>query len=116
MAVSPYEQFRAVRASTRVPRQAVAQLVDVARGVRSMLGVVRPTPPSTLNGPIGPHRRYAWASVSVADIKQVRKHDTVGALALEYTVLTAARTGEVLGATWDEFDLKSAVWTIPAKR
>jgi len=49
-------------------------------------------------------------------IKQIRKHDTVGALAIEFTVLTAARTGEVLGATWDEFDLKSAVWTISARR
>ena len=49
-------------------------------------------------------------------IKQIRKHATVGALAIEFTVLTAARTGEVLGATWDEFDIKSAVWTIPAAR
>jgi integrase len=40
----------------------------------------------------------------------------MAALAIEFTVLTAARTGEVLGATWDELDLKSAVWTIPAKR
>jgi integrase len=49
-------------------------------------------------------------------IGEVRKRDAVGALAIEFTVLTAARTGEVLGATWDEIDLKSAVWTIPAKR
>jgi integrase len=31
-------------------------------------------------------------------------------------VLTAARTGEVLGARWDEFDLDRAVWTLPAAR
>ena len=31
-----------------------------------MAGIVKPTPPSSLNGPIGPHRRYAWASTSVA--------------------------------------------------
>jgi integrase len=49
-------------------------------------------------------------------IGEVRKRDAVGALAIEFTVLTAARTGEVLGATWGEIDLKSAVWTIPAKR
>jgi integrase len=49
-------------------------------------------------------------------IGEVRKRDAVGALAIEFTVLTAARTGEVLGATWDEIDLKSSVWTIPAKR
>ncbi len=49
-------------------------------------------------------------------IGRVRKLDTVGALAIEFTVLTAARTGEVLGATWDEFDVRSALWTIPARR
>jgi integrase len=49
-------------------------------------------------------------------IGEVRKRDAVAALAIEFTVLTAARTGEVLGATWDEFDLKSAVWIIPARR
>ena len=49
-------------------------------------------------------------------IGQVRKLDTVGARAIEFTVLTAARTGEVLGATWDEFDVRSALWTIPARR
>lgn len=70
---SPYEQIRAIRASTRVPRQAVAQLGDMARGIRSMAGLVRPTPQSTLNGPIGPHRRYDWASTSVDDIRTVRK-------------------------------------------
>jgi diacylglycerol O-acyltransferase len=73
MALSPYEQLRAVRAATRVPRQALGQVVDMVRGVRSMAGLVRPTPQSTLNGPLGPHRRYAWASTSVDDIKKVRK-------------------------------------------
>jgi diacylglycerol O-acyltransferase len=73
MMLSPYEQLRAVRASTRVPRQALSQLGDMAQGVRSMAGLVRRTPLSTLNGPIGPHRRYAWASTTVDDIKTVRK-------------------------------------------
>jgi diacylglycerol O-acyltransferase / wax synthase len=73
MARSPYEQIRAVRASTRVPRTAARQLGDVVRGVSSLRGIVRPTPLSSLNGPIGPHRRYAWASTTVDDIKLVRK-------------------------------------------
>jgi len=73
MVRSPYEQVRAVRAATRVPRQALAQLGDMAQGVRSMAGLVRRTPMSTLNGPIGPHRRYGWASTAVDDIKTVRK-------------------------------------------
>ena len=38
------------------------------------------------------------------------------ALALEFAILTAARSGEVLGARWDEFDLDRAVWTTPATR
>ena len=36
-------------------------------------GLVRPMPLSSLNGPLGPHRRYAWATSSVDDIKRVRK-------------------------------------------
>ena len=73
MVRSPYEQIRAVRSATRVPRQAWAQLTEVVRGVRSMSNLVSSTPPSVLNGPIGPHRRYVWASTTVDDIKTVRK-------------------------------------------
>ena len=73
MAVSPYEQMRAVRASTRIPRQALRVAADVVGGVVSMRGLIRPTAPSSLNGPLGPHRRYAWAAASVDDIKRVRK-------------------------------------------
>jgi integrase len=40
----------------------------------------------------------------------------IAARALEFTILTAARTGEALDATWDEFDLDAATWTIPAER
>ncbi len=41
---------------------------------------------------------------------------STSAHALCFAILTAARTGEVLGATWDEVDLKAAVWTVPAER
>jgi integrase len=37
-------------------------------------------------------------------------------LAFEFLILTAARTNEVLGATWAEFDLKAKTWTVPAAR
>jgi diacylglycerol O-acyltransferase / wax synthase len=70
---SPYEQARAVRASLRAPRQAFDQLRSVAQGLASFAGVVRRTPLSSLNGPIGPHRRYAWAETSLDDVKLVRK-------------------------------------------
>jgi integrase len=47
---------------------------------------------------------------------QLRGRDGIGALALEFTVLTCARTAETLGATWDEIDLDEAVWIVPANR
>jgi len=40
----------------------------------------------------------------------------MGALALRAAILTAARSGEVRGATWAEVDLEAAVWTVPAER
>lgn len=39
-----------------------------------------------------------------------------GARALEFAILTAARTGEVIGATWGEIDLDGAVWIVPGDR
>jgi integrase len=51
-----------------------------------------------------------------AFVRELRKQDGMGATALEFTILTAARTGEVIGARWDEFDLPSKTWTIPPER
>jgi integrase len=44
------------------------------------------------------------------------KRPALAARAFELCVLAATRTNETLGATWDEFDLEKAVWTIPAER
>jgi integrase len=49
-------------------------------------------------------------------IRSLRTRDGIAARALEFAILTAARTGEVLGARWDEMDLENEVWTIPASR
>ncbi|WP_291986364.1 site-specific integrase [Candidatus Accumulibacter sp. ACC007] len=49
-------------------------------------------------------------------IAALRQREGFGARALELAVLTAARSGEIRGATWDEFDLPGACWTIPAGR
>ena len=54
-------------------RRMAGYVLEVTGGLFSLAGLVRPTPPSSLNGPIGPHRRYAWATTSVDDIKRVRK-------------------------------------------
>lgn len=47
---------------------------------------------------------------------QLREQAGVSPLALEFLILTAARTGEVIGARWEEFDLEKRIWTVPAVR
>lgn len=49
-------------------------------------------------------------------MSELRQREGVAARALEFTILTAARTGEVTGARWEEFDLTAKVWTVPAGR
>ncbi|MCY4360820.1 MAG: tyrosine-type recombinase/integrase [Gammaproteobacteria bacterium] len=67
-----------------------------------------------------PRKRHAALHFSevAAAIEKVRGYE--GYLILpylfEFLVLTAARSGEVRGATWDEIDLDNAVWTVPAER
>jgi integrase len=51
-----------------------------------------------------------------AFMAELRAQDGLAARALEFAILTAARTGEVTGANPKEFDLRHAVWTIPAAR
>src|SRR3546814_6432619 len=46
----------------------------------------------------------------------LRGRAAVAARALEFAILTAARSGELLGATWDEIDIEKKIWTIPAER
>jgi diacylglycerol O-acyltransferase len=70
--VSPYEIFRAARSTLRAPRQFAGLLEDTARSLVGMRGLVRRTPPSSLNGPIGPHRRWSWARSQLSDVKVVR--------------------------------------------
>jgi integrase len=47
---------------------------------------------------------------------RARQTGSTAALALEFTILTAARTGEAIGARWDEIDMTAGVWTVPANR
>lgn len=49
-------------------------------------------------------------------IDELRERPSIGRLALEFLILTAARSGEVRGCTWTELDLKGRTWTIPADR
>lgn len=61
------------------------------------------------------HAAMPYADVP-AFVARLRGAEGIGARALEFTILTAARTGEVVGATWPEIDLKAGTWTIPGTR
>jgi len=49
-------------------------------------------------------------------IKMLRDQAGVAARALEFAILTAARTGEIIGSRWGEVNLVEKVWTVPASR
>ena len=51
-----------------------------------------------------------------AFLKKLRQREGVGARALEFLMITAARPGEVIGAHWDEISLKDRIWTLLAER
>jgi integrase len=61
------------------------------------------------------HPALPWQDVP-AFMAELRANTSLSARALEFTILTGARTGETLGATWDEIDLETLIWTIPASR
>ena len=63
----------------------------------------------------GHHKAMPYDAVP-AFVGAIRAREAMAALALEFVVLTATRTSEVLGATWGEVDLAKAIWTIPAAR
>jgi diacylglycerol O-acyltransferase len=70
--LSPYEQLRAARFAARSPARVLRTAAVTARGLWSLTGVVAPPPPSSLNGPIGPHRRWGWGRSQLSDVKRVR--------------------------------------------
>lgn len=63
----------------------------------------------------GHHAAMAYREVP-AFVQSLAGREALAARALEFLILTAARSGEVLGATWNEFDLDAGLWTVPARR
>lgn len=61
------------------------------------------------------HAALPWAKVGTF-MESVSQASGIGATALRFLILTAARTGEVVGAQWREIDMDAAVWTVPAAR
>lgn len=56
-----------------------------------------------------------WTEISTF-LKALAAREGLAARATEFAILTACRTGEVRGATWDEIDIDRKLWTIPAER
>ena len=63
----------------------------------------------------GHHAAMPYEDVA-AFLGKLREREATAALALEFCILTAARSGEVLGARWSEIDLDKKIWTVPANR
>lgn len=106
---------------------------ETARRVRQRVGAVlnwanangfRPTEAPTraigMGLPLQPKKERHFEAVPWKQVPEVVKtlssEDSVGRLALRFLILTAARSGEVRGATWDEINWEEAIWTVPAER
>jgi len=76
-----------------------------------------------MDQPLTKHQRLTrghHAAMEYADLPafmmDLKNRQATAARALEFAILTAARSGEVLDARWDEIDLNRAVWCVPAAR
>jgi len=104
--------------TARRVRQRIVSIVDwsVAKGYRTA-----PIPMAAVDKSLPKQKRgNHHAAMAFADVPSffatLRERESVGRLALEALILTAARSGEIRGATWAEIDLEAALWTIPAAR
>jgi integrase len=106
---------------------------ETARRVRQRIGTVldwsyakgyRPTEApmrSLAKGlPRQPRKDGHFAAMPFSEVPtlvaRLRERSSVGRLALEALILTAARSGEIRGATWNEVDLEHGMWSVPAER
>lgn len=82
-------------------------------GWRGHLDALLPRPSKV--APVRHHPALAFREIGDF-LKELRTHKGTGALALEFLILTAARTSEVLNMPWSEVDLVNRVWTVPGSR
>jgi WS/DGAT/MGAT family acyltransferase len=73
---SPYEQWRAVRSAVMRPKRVAQSILATGQGIVALRGLARPSHASSLIGPIGPHRRWGWATGSLDEVKTIK--DTFG--------------------------------------
>lgn len=105
--------------TARRVRQRIGTVLDWAfvKGFRSAEAPMR----SLSKGlPRQPKKDGHFAAMSYADVpaflQRLRERESVGRLALEAVILTAARSGEARFARWPEVDLEAGLWSIPAER
>lgn len=100
-------------------RQRIERILDYA-ATRQYRSGDNPAAHVTESLPKGGNGRGHLAALPYADLSafmaELRNRDSISARALEFTILTCARTGEIIGAAWSEIDLKARTWTIPAAR
>ncbi|MEQ9811532.1 MAG: tyrosine-type recombinase/integrase [Azospirillaceae bacterium] len=106
--------------TARRVRQRIRTVLDWARasGLRDGPNPVENVETGLPKQPTGIDRNFAaypWADLP-ALMPRIEAVDGMGALALRFAILTAARSGEVRGVTWDEIDTDAKVWAIPASR
>ena len=100
-------------------RQRINTVIDwaVAKGYRES-GLALPVIDKALPKQRAKPKHHA--ALPYADIpvftRKIRETESMGRLALEAVILTAARSGEVRMMTWGELDLDAATWTVPAER
>jgi integrase len=105
--------------TARRVRQRVKLVIDwaTAKGYRSTLnlsGVVKALPRQPKSDSHFKAMPYEQVPAFVESLKV--SGDTISRMALQFLILTAARSGEVRGATWPEIDLEARTWTIPGNR
>lgn len=107
--------------TARRVRQLIAATLDYAHA-KGWRTTPAPTPTMLAKGlPAQPERDGHFAAVDYSDAPHVLARlrsapESTGRLALLFTILTAARSGETRGATWGEVDLAEAVWRVPGER
>jgi diacylglycerol O-acyltransferase len=70
---NPVQAAQGLGGALRSPRELAGLLEQTGRGVIHSAGLVRQPPPSSLNGPLSPHRRWGWARGRLSDVQVVRK-------------------------------------------
>jgi integrase len=105
--------------TARRVRQRIATVLDwaCAKGFRTTEAPMRSISKGLPRQPKKDGHFAAMAYAQVPDfISKLRQRESIGRLALEALILTAARSGEIRGARWSELDLEKGLWTVPAER